>query len=121
MLLQSYQVLTDPYHNIPRLNLFQFDGAPMAPMYLVYSPPKMLPTSTLNPTTTSTKAAAATGKAKRSLEREVPLNWKLKFDDKQTTEIVQRINADRLWWFGLTLTGVGGLLYFGPRRLGVRL
>lgn len=83
----------------------------------------MLPTETLHPTVTSTAGAQATGKVKRGLSQPevVPLNWKAKFEDRQARELVQRINADRLWWIGLTLTGIGGLLYFGPRRLGLRL
>lgn len=119
--LQKYEVLVDPYHNIPRLNLYQFDGSPLAPMYQVYKPPEMLPTTTLNPTNTATATAGATGKAKRGLDREVPLDWKLKFDNRETREMVHRINADRLWWIGLGFTGIGGLLYFGPRRLGLRI
>lgn len=119
---QQYQVLTDPYHGIPRLNLFEFDGTPMQPMYLVMSPPEMLPTTTLHkPTATAT--ATGKSKAKRGLDAfpEVPLNWKSKFDVNQSGDMVQRINPDRLWWIGLTFTGLGGLLYFGPRRLGLRL
>lgn len=100
--------------------MFEFNGAPMQPMYLVMSPPQMLPTTTLHPATTA--AAAATGKAKRSLDREVPLNWKLKLEGKDgETHLVQHIDADRLWWIGLTMTGVGGLLYLGPRRMGWQL
>jgi len=98
----------------------------MNPMYLVYSPPQMLPTTTLNPTATSSGAASASAtsgssKAKRGAA-EVPLNWKLKFPDgKQGTDVVHHINADRLWWIGLGMTGVGGLLYLGPRRMGIQL
>ncbi|EME44088.1 hypothetical protein DOTSEDRAFT_79959 [Dothistroma septosporum NZE10] len=120
-LFKSWEVLTDPYHNIPRLNLFKFDGSPMAPMYLAMSPPQMLPTTTLNPTTSSTGGAKSTNKAKRSLEYEVPLNWKPQLFEANHSDVVHRINAERLWWVGLTFTGVGGLLYFGPRRLGLRL
>lgn len=115
---QQYEVLTDPYHGIPRLNLYEFDGTPMQPMYLVYSPPEMLPTTTLNPTTAS---ATATGKSKRGLSQEAPINWKLNFEQKQAVDMAHMINADRLWWIGLAFTGIGGLLYFGPRRLGLRL
>ncbi|KAK4554500.1 Reversal of tor2 lethality [Recurvomyces mirabilis] len=123
---QSYAVYTDPYHNIPRLDLHKFDNAPMNPMYLVFSPPQMLPTTTLNPTTASATAGAkSTGKAKRSLDSEIPLSWKLKLDGKDAGAeeggVVHHINADRLWWLGLGLTGVGGLLYLGPRRMGVSL
>ena len=93
----------------------------MAPMYLVMSPPQMLPTTTLNPTTSATGGAKSTNKAKRGLEHEVPLNWKPQLFEASHGDVVQRINAERLWWVGLTFTGVGGLLYFGPRRLGLRL
>lgn len=115
---QQYQVLKDPYHNIDRLNLWEFDGTPMQPLYLAFTPPEMLPTTTLNALTT----AKATGKVKRGLEfaPEVPLNWKSKYEP-HAGDMVQRINPDRLWWIGLGFTGIGGLLYFGPRRLGLRL
>ncbi|KAF7198521.1 Protein ROT1 [Pseudocercospora fuligena] len=127
-LFRNYEVVTDAYHNIPRLNLFEFDGTPMQPLYLVRSPPEMLPTTTLNPTNTGTAAggskATSKAKAKRGLDYpEVPLNWKAKYEQGMIggSDMVQRINADRLWWIGLTFTGIGGLLYFGPRRLGLRL
>lgn len=96
----------------------------MNPMYLVYSPPQMLPTTTLNPTTASaTGGAKSTSKAKRSLDSEIPLSWKLKLDGGKDADegVVHHINADRLWWLGLGLTGVGGLLYLGPRRMGISL
>lgn len=85
-------------------------------MYLVYSPPQMLPTTTLNPLTAT---ATPTSKQKRSLEHEVPLNWKAKLESNK--DVVQHINADRLWWVGLGMTGLGGLLYLGPRRMGVSI
>ena len=103
-----------------RLDLYGFDGTPVQPLYLMYSPPQMLPTSTLNPTATAT--ATAGSKAKRGLDGEVPLNWKSQFDgNRQAGKVVQRINAERLWWVGLGMTGVGGLLYLGPRRMGIQI
>ena len=94
----------------------------MNPMYLAYRPPQMLPTTTLNPMQ-ATASASATGKSnsKRGLSAEVPLDWKVQLENKNTQHIVQHINADRLWWFGLGLTGLGGLLYMGPRRMGIHL
>jgi hypothetical protein len=77
----------------------------MNPMYLAYSPPQMLPTTTLNPLATAT--ASATGKSsksKRSLDAEVPLDWKLKLEPQGTQQMVQHINAD-----------------MGPRRMGISL
>jgi hypothetical protein len=88
-------------------------------MYLVYSPPQMLPTTTLHPTATASSTAAAN--AKRGLSPEVPpllMSWS---SDRHDDDIVHRINPERLWWVGLAFTGVGGLLYFGPRRLGIQL
>lgn len=122
---QGYGTLTDPYHNIPRLNLIEYNGEELQPLYLVYSPPQMLPTTTLNPTT-ATASATSKAKAKRSLDldSDIPLNWKPQFfgaSEKQTGDVVHHINADRLWWIGLAMTGVGGLLYLGPRRMGIQL
>jgi len=45
------------------LNLYEFDGTPVAPMNLVASPPNMHPTATLVATATAT----ATGSGKRDL------------------------------------------------------
>ncbi|KAF2219653.1 chaperone for protein-folding within the ER, fungal-domain-containing protein [Elsinoe ampelina] len=117
-LFKTYQVYTDPYHKIPRLDLFQFDGAPLNPMYLVYSPPQMLPVSTLNPTSTATSAGTkSTVKVKRS-EMEVPINWKM---GSRKTIAQHAMNPDWWWWMGMGFTGVGGLLYFGPRRMGISI
>jgi hypothetical protein len=77
----------------------------MQPMYLVYNPPQMLPTQTLNPTLSG---STPTAKAKR--DAEVPTNFKMGVQS-------QVMNPDRWWWMGLTFTGIGGLLYFGPRRM----
>lgn len=121
---QRYEYLIDPYHNIPRLNLYKFDGSPLNPMYKVFDPPQMLPTTTLKPLTTASATAGATSgsKLKRSLDHEVPLNWKVKLEGKDGVgHVVHHINADRLWWLGLGLTGIGGLLYMGPRRMGIQI
>ena len=113
---QRYAVYTDPYHNIPRLDLYKFDGSPMNPMYLVYSPPQMLPTTTLNPTASAATATGKSSKAKRDVE--VPLVWGGQGVGAGEKEgMVYMINAERLWWIGLAMTGVGGLLYLGPRRM----
>lgn len=118
-LFQKYEVTTDKYHNVQRLNLYQWDGTPMNPMYMVYSPPQMLPTSTLNPLMTSIAGSQAASKLKRrTLPERRPLSWKKTFEgDKQ---VLYQINADRIWWIGLGTTGVGALLYLGPRSLGSR-
>ncbi|OAL34733.1 hypothetical protein AYO20_05928 [Fonsecaea nubica] len=112
---QSYQVLTDPFHNVPRLNLYQFDGAPLQPMYLMYSPPQMLPTQTLNPTS----APSATGKSRVKRtdggdgEQEIlqPLNRDSHIIKQPPTDFY---NADRWWWAGVGLTALGTVMYMLP-------
>ncbi|KAG9771557.1 ROT1-like protein, partial [Aureobasidium melanogenum] len=121
-LFKSYEVLTDPYHNVKRLNLFKFDGSPMQPMYLAATPPQMLPTQTLNPTS---GAPTATGKSrvKRSSEGGdgaadtdtqeqqrlvAPMNKNTVFKPKDP------VNPDRWWWAGVGLTALGTALYMLP-------
>ncbi|KAG5439124.1 hypothetical protein PCANB_001423 [Pneumocystis canis] len=48
-LMSKYEITLDPYYNEYKLQLYQFDGAPVQPLYLAYFPPQMLPTTTLNP------------------------------------------------------------------------
>jgi hypothetical protein len=72
------------------------------PLYLAFSPPQMLPTTTLNPLTTATAGAKATGKVKRS---DLPFNML----NKRTP---QQQQADRWWWVGVFLTASGGVLYY---------
>ena len=86
-------------------------------MYLAYRPPQMLPTTTLNPTATAS-AAGKSNKVKRGLSQGVPINWKASGKGSYAHETM---NPDRWWWMGLTFTGVGGLLYFGPRRMGIQI
>lgn len=102
----------DKYHNVQRLQLFQFDGSPMNPMYLAYKPPQMLPTETLHPATASgTGGAKATGKSKvkRYLPGSDPAD---SFDKNILFKGNEPINADRWWWIGVGMTGLGGVLYF---------
>ncbi len=110
--LQKYQVYVDPYSKMTRLDLYMFDGSPMNPMYLAYTPPQMLPTVTMNPTT----AAATGGKAKRSLgageELVEPLN-KDAFHMKRDFErpLIHRVDVDVLWWTGIGMTVFGAVAY----------
>ncbi|KAL6710952.1 Reversal of tor2 lethality [Coniothyrium glycines] len=99
-LFERYEVITDPYHKIPRLNLYKFDGSPLMPLYLAMSPPEMLPTTTLNPLVTQTPAAGS--KVKRA---DLPLNHGVVFQKNS-------VRADQWWWFGVLMTAGGGALYF---------
>jgi hypothetical protein len=98
---QKYQVSVDAYHKIQRLDLYQADGAPLMPLYLAYSPPKMLPTTTLNPLVTATAKA---GKTKRG---DLPLNHEVLFKRSPG-----KVRADQWWWFGVFMTAGGGVMYY---------
>jgi hypothetical protein len=91
----------------------------MNPMFLAYKPPQMLPTVTMNPTTTATAAA----KAKRSAGPEaeeliVPLNINAKHIKRNIEErgiekrsLIQRIDLNILWWTGVGMVIFGGTAY----------
>ena len=100
-----------------RLDLYGFDGSPLHPMFLAYSPPQMLPTVTMNPTPTEA-AATATGKAKRSLggeERVIPLNViaaHIKREQRGLEKpLLEKINLNIVWWTGVGMTLFGGAAY----------
>ncbi|KAL9030119.1 MAG: hypothetical protein Q9196_001730 [Gyalolechia fulgens] len=110
-----YEVKVNEYDKAIRLNLYGWDGAPLNPMYLAYKPPQMLPTITLNPTTgapTKGSQPSSTDKTKRSLAGD---------DDGLVQEALNRnalskrkdtVRADRIWWFGVGITALGGVGYF---------
>ncbi|KAI2788209.1 Protein rot1 [Penicillium oxalicum] len=93
-LVKAFSVRIDPYHGIRRLDLTQGDGKIMQPMYLAYQTPKMLPTSTLNPTPTSSRK-------KRDLSAS---NLHLVIKE-------ELVNSDRWWWTGLLMTSLGGVAF----------
>jgi Chaperone for protein-folding within the ER, fungal len=58
---QYWQTFIDPVYG-PKLHLFQFDGTPLAPQFLVSATPNMLPTQPLrNVTPPEQNGAAPTG------------------------------------------------------------
>jgi hypothetical protein len=71
------------------------------PLYQVYTEPKMLPTTTLNPLVTATPTA---GKVKRS---EMPSVHEVLFKRTDGT-----VKADQWWWFGVLMTAGGGVMYW---------
>ncbi|PQE28945.1 putative rot1 protein [Rutstroemia sp. NJR-2017a BBW] len=121
--LKKYSISTDAYTKLTRLDLYEFDGTPLNPMYLAYSPPLMLPTQTMNPTASAT----STSKAKRwfvrsadepeppqsSEEYVLPLNKDAKHIKRgiEKPSLVHRIDLDLLWWAGVGMTIFGGAAY----------
>lgn len=106
--MQEYSVSTDAYSGATRLDLYQFDGTPIQPMYLAYRPPQMLPTITMNPTTTAT-GAASTAKAKRELGVDLPLNKNAKHIARNLDR--KPVDAGFVWWIGIGMTVLGGAAY----------
>ncbi len=103
---------TDPYHGVTRLDLYEFDGSPMNPMYIAYSPALMLPTQTMNPTATASGAAATTKASKRSVDTEklvLPLNKDAKHIKRDTDSL--SFDATWVWWIGIAMTVFGGAAY----------
>ena len=97
----------------------------MNPMYLAYKPPQMLPTQTLNPTAEKTGGAKATGKAKRDLfwgeqgleggEEEDRENSHYADGPLNRHVLIKRggeIDAEKWWWIGVGLTGIGGAAWY---------
>jgi hypothetical protein len=117
-LFQRYAVYNDPYYGVTRLDLYKFDGAPMNPMYIAFSPPLMLPTQTMNPTSTSTAsgtAATASGKSKRGVDSQggyaLPLNKDAKHIKRDTETPSKLLDANLVWWLGMGMTLLGGAAY----------
>jgi hypothetical protein len=90
----------DDYYGRWRLDLYEFNGAPMAPLYLSYRPPMMLPTETLNPTASS-KPTSVSRKVRRALENRT-----------KTTAVRKNLDVTLLWWFGVSLIFVGATGWF---------
>jgi len=109
--LSKWQVYIDPYTKLTRLDLYGFDGKPMNPMFLAYSPPQMLPTITMNPT--ETPAPAATGKVKRGEEAAVPFNKNAMHIKRDVSEqpFYTRFDMNMIWWAGVGMTIFGGAAY----------
>lgn len=102
---KRYEIITDPFHNVKRLNLYQHDGTPMHPMFLMYKPPQMLPTKTLNPTVMAKPTGSK--KLKRGLS-----------DDQVVLRATNRAileAPDQVWWFGVAMTSIGGFMLAYPQ------
>ena len=95
---QEFSVDIDKFNRIKRLDLTRMDGSLVHPMFLAYQPPKMLPTTTLNPIPTGHKQ-----KQKRELSSKAGF---------QLIAREQLINPDRWWWLGVLMTSLGGVAFF---------
>lgn len=110
MTFNSFYVQLDSYHGMYKLQLYQFDKSLLQPLYLAYRPPMMLPTETLNPTTTS--STQATGNHKRSLRDTVRRN----LENKHRTNAVKSspkglLNSDVFWYLSVGMIGMGSVAF----------
>ncbi|KAI0999491.1 hypothetical protein K3495_g8708 [Podosphaera aphanis] len=113
--MQKYQVYTDAYTKMPRLDLYQFDGSRLLPLYLAYSPPQMLPTVTMNPTSTATiKKVKRTAGPENNLDYlDFPLNKHashLKREEAKPS-LVYILDPNMIWWGGVGMVLFGGAAY----------
>ncbi|ELR07532.1 Reversal of tor2 lethality [Pseudogymnoascus destructans] len=118
-LMMKYEAKIDDYKKTNRLDLYQFDGTPIQPLYQAYSPPMMLPTVTMNPTDKADAAKETGAKVKRGeglaeslLE---PLNKDAKHIKRHVSGAMD-VNspsgmANSVWWAGVGMTLLGGAAY----------
>lgn len=101
-LFKTFQVYVDPYHGKWTLQIYQFDGSQMQPLYLAYKPPLMLPTYALNPTDAASETDSSLKRIKRSLENQYRTNAKRSFDS----------SWDKYWYVGVISLACGSAFLF---------
>ncbi|KAG8994357.1 Reversal of tor2 lethality [Tulasnella sp. JGI-2019a] len=63
-LFQSWRIFSDPQRG-PKLQIYQFDGSPLAPMFQLAQTPNMLPTTTLTANVTDGQTSSSLSGAPR--------------------------------------------------------
>lgn len=100
---KTYEVMISPYYGRYMLQIYQFDGSPMQPLYLAYKPPMMLPTYALNPTDKASETSSSLPRrVKRSLENQYRTNAVREFSNE---------HYDRMWWCSVAALGVGSAFF----------
>ncbi|CCE40981.1 Chaperone for protein-folding within the ER, fungal family protein [Candida parapsilosis] len=119
---KTYQKYVDPYHGRWRLQIYQFDGSKMQPLYLAYKPPLMLPTEALNPTDSASETATtlsgsgsgSSSKKKRSI-LEMRSNLKRSLENSYRTTAVKKGHDDAFdmyWWISVGCLGLASGFFF---------
>ncbi|KAI5961241.1 ROT1 [Candida pseudojiufengensis] len=112
---KTYQKYVDSYHGRWTLQIYQFDGSKMQPLYLAYQPPLMLPTYALNPTDSASETASTlrsnggTNKKKRSTN--IKNNLKRSLENSYRTNAIKRSfiddnKFDFYWWCSVLSLGI---------------
>lgn len=103
-LFKKYQVSVDAYNGRYMLQIYQFDGSKMQPLYLAYKPPMMLPTTALNPTDSVSETKTSLRKRiKRSLENQYRTNARLETSSAK---------YQAWWWAAIAGIGFGSAVIF---------
>ncbi|KAH3667075.1 hypothetical protein WICMUC_005422 [Wickerhamomyces mucosus] len=107
---KSYSVEVDPYYGRYKLNLFAFDGSVIQPLYLAYRPPLMLPTETLNPTSTNDVTQASSTSSSNKLRKRI----KRSLENKGRTTAIRKndFNVDLWWYLAAGVIAIGSGIYF---------
>lgn len=111
IIFEKWAVSVDEYHGQYRLDLYQYNGSPLPPLYLAYMPPMMLPTITMNPTADSTSGAAKSTATNASLRRRI----RRSLENRNKTPAIKKKTTDHanIWWTGVIFMGIGatGLIF----------
>ncbi|EGW34752.1 uncharacterized protein SPAPADRAFT_57816 [Spathaspora passalidarum NRRL Y-27907] len=105
---KTYQVYIDPYHGRYTLQIYQFDGSKMQPLYLAYKPPLMLPTTALNPTNDESQTATSLpSKMKRNIKRSLENQYRT-----NAKRDVYNESFDKYWWISVGCLGLASAYLF---------
>jgi len=111
------QLAIDPYNQQWRLNLFQWDGTPVNPMWLAMTPPQMLPTQTLNPTVSATGSGAPatatgsqTGKVRVKRAYSAGGTGQLGKKGQGMVKKSAWLEGNTWFWVGMMMTTMGGIV-----------
>lgn len=112
--MKEFLVSIDLYYGRYSLQLFEWDGTPMPPLYLVYRPPQMLPTETLTPGVKNiTKEASS--KKRREVKYNMRDRIKRSLINRSRTSAVRDDSKtplyNAIWWGGVSMMLVGGATY----------
>ncbi|KAG4304377.1 hypothetical protein PORY_002087 [Pneumocystis oryctolagi] len=86
-LMIKFDITIDQYYKEYKLQLYQFDGTPLPPLYLAYFPPQMLPTVVLNPVSRK--------------------NYKRSFQNHLS--FLKVLEPNHVWWVGVFMILLGSI------------
>lgn len=112
--MKEFAVSIDLYYGRYSLQLYQWDGTPLPPLYLVYRPPQMLPTETLTPGVKNI-TKEFNNKKKREAKYNMRDRIKRSLINRSRTSAVRDDTKpplyNTIWWGGISMMLVGGATY----------